>query len=244
MRRSTALALLAPAVLAAAGTGLVRAQDRVAEGRRLYITGCSSCHGLHGEGSRENVPSLLRSGEATVYYYLQTGRMPMADAEEQPRRKPRAYDQGEIAALVRYVTTLGQGPSLPDLDEHEGDIAEGGALYRTNCAPCHSAAGIGGALSYGRAAPSLRQSEPLVVAAAVRAGPGQMPVFGREQIDDEELASIARYVRSTQGPPNRGGAALGGAGPIPEGFVAWLFGIGTLLLAALWVGRREGERRR
>lgn len=237
------VAVLLPA-LAVAGSSLVRAQDRVASGRQLYITGCSSCHGLRGVGdARSGVPSLRRAGEALTYYYLRTGRMPMSDVEEQPRRKAQAYGDEQIEALVAYVTTLGDGPDLPDVDPDSGSLTEGGELYRSNCAPCHSAAGIGGALSYGRAAPSLAQSEPLVIAAAMRAGPGQMPVFGPELVDDEELAAIVRYVRSTQNPPSPGGAGLGGAGPIPEGFVAWVFGIGSLLLAALWVGRREGDAR-
>jgi ubiquinol-cytochrome c reductase cytochrome c subunit len=238
-----ALGLVAVAVTAGvlvAGPAASSQEDRAAEARRLYVTGCSSCHGLEGQGT-DRAPSLERAGPAAAYYYLETGRMPMADPDEQPRRKRPAYTPEEIELLVEHVATLGDGPAIPAVDAAAGDLAEGGELFRANCAPCHAAAGIGGALSDGRAAPGLHESNPEVIAAAVRVGPGQMPQFDEQVIDDEELASIVRYARYLDSPETPGGAPLGGAGPIPEGFVAWLFGIGTLLLATLWIGRRMGD---
>ena len=207
------------------------------DGRQLYVTGCSSCHGLDGSGTRRG-PSLQASGEASAYYYLSTGRMPLAD-ETQPRRKPAAYSGAEIDLLVDYVASLGSGPPLPHLDLEAGDLAEGGVLYRSHCGPCHTAAGIGGALSSGGAAPSVQPAAPLEAAAAIRSGPGQMPLFGPESLTDEEVNSIVGYVRFLESPPTPGGAALGGAGPIPEGFVAWIFGVGSLLLAVLWIGKLQ-----
>ncbi|HUR17322.1 MAG TPA: c-type cytochrome [Acidimicrobiales bacterium] len=211
-------------------------------GRQLYLTGCSSCHGVDGAGS-ERGPSLRQAGGAAAYYYLSTGRMPLADEQAQPRRKDPAYSPAEIGLLVEYVASLGGGPRLPHVDPAAGDLAQGGVLYRSNCAPCHTAAGIGGALSYGRAAPSLHSSGPLQVASAVRVGPGQMPKFGSETFDQEELDSIVRYVQHLRAPPTPGGAALGSAGPIPEGFVAWFFGVGALVLAVLWIGKRQDQNR-
>ena len=35
-----------------------------------------------------------------------------------------------------------------------------------------------------------------------------------------------------------GGSDLGKFGPVPEGLVAWLVGIGVLVLATLWIGNR------
>lgn len=208
--------------------------------RQLYITGCSSCHGFDGKGT-DRGPSLEHAGAASAYYYLSTGRMPMTD-RGQPERKDPAYTEEQIALLTAYVAALGDGLPLPELDQSEGDLVVGGVLYRANCAPCHSAAGIGGALTYGSYAPSLHQSEPLQIAAAVRVGPGDMPAFGRVVFDDEEVASLVRYVRFLQDPPNPGGAGLGGAGPIPEGFVAWLFGLGTIVAATVWITRGRPDR--
>ncbi len=217
-----------------------RDEELVAEGRELYLFGCSSCHGLYGEGG-ERAPSLVDAGGASAYYYLSTGRMPLTD-EGQPQRKPPAYTPAQIAALVAFVASIGNGPPVPDVDVAQGDLSRGGVLYRANCAPCHNAAGVGGALSYGRAAPSLGSAEPLVIASAMRIGPGEMPVFGPDIVSDEELNSIIRYALYLQSPATPGGLPLGGAGPVPEGLAAWLLGMGTLVLVVAWIGTRQHRR--
>lgn len=212
--------------------------ERLAEARQLYLLNCSSCHGATGEGT-DVAPSLEQSGAASAFYYLATGRMPMADYEQQPRRKDLRLTTDEIRLLVAYVAALGDGPALPVVDPVSGDLALGGVLYRANCAACHAAAGIGGALSYGQAAPTISQADPLVIASAVRAGPGLMPVFGEQTLDEEELAAVVRYALYLQDPVSPGGATLGGAGPVPEGFVGWVVGVGMLVLATFWIGRVE-----
>ena len=170
--------------------------------------------------------------------------MPMASSEEQPVRKPPAYSPEEIDALVAYVASLGDGPALPDVDVAAGDEAEGGVVYRANCQACHSASGSGGALSYGRAAPRLSEATPSQVGAAVRAGPGQMPVFGPDTIDGEALDDLASYVEYLRAPEDPGGVPIGRTGPIPEGFVAWLVGMPALLALVAWIGTRSPVRRR
>jgi ubiquinol-cytochrome c reductase cytochrome c subunit len=217
-------------------------------GRELYLTGCSSCHGPEGEGTvaadgSERGPSLLESGEAGAYYYLSTGRMPLADIEDQPTRKEPAYGPEEIDALVAYVGSLGDGPAIPEVDIEDGDLAAGGELFRANCQACHSASGSGGALSSGRAAPGLADATPTQVAAAVRVGPGQMPVFGPETLDDDDLNDLVRYVEYLDDPADPGGLPIGRTGPIPEGFVAWLVGMGALLALVAWIGTRSPARR-
>jgi ubiquinol-cytochrome c reductase cytochrome c subunit len=221
----------------------------LAEGRELYETGCSSCHGPDGRGvvapdGSTRGPSLENAGEASAYYYLSTGRMPLANSEEQPQRKEPAYDDEEIAALVAFVGTLGEGPAIPDVDTADADLAAGGEVFRANCQACHSASGSGGALSYGRAAPRLSDATPTEVGAAVRIGPGQMPVFGPETISDDELDDLAAYVEYLRSPEDPGGIPIGRTGPIPEGFVAWIIGVPALLALVAWIGTRMPLRRR
>lgn len=252
MRRPAAWAAAGVVVLALAMWPMAGARARVPPprlhavqqddpGRQLYVTGCSSCHGLDGRGT-DRGPTLERAGAAAAYYYLSTGRMPLAASGQQPSRKDPVYTEQEIELLTAYVASLGEGEPVPEVEDGEGDLAHGGVLFRASCAACHSAAGIGGALSYGGYAPSLGQSEPRQIAAAVRVGPGNMPAFGPQTFNDEEVAALVRYVRFLQSPPNPGGARLGGAGPIPEGFVGWVFGMGALILATVWIGkRREGR---
>lgn len=222
--------------------------EQLQEGRRLFMTSCASCHGADGHGvtqpsGRVQGPPLLGVGEAAAYYMLQTGRMPLANPGEQPVAKPRAYPPAEQAALVAYVASLGPGPKVPAIDLTHADTAKGGELFRENCAPCHNAVGAGGALSYGRHAPSLVNAPPLVVGAAVRYGPGQMPRFGQRTLSDEQVTDIADYVKYLHHPQNRGGLSLGGLGPVPEGFVVWVLGLGALLLVALWISKRVKDYR-
>jgi ubiquinol-cytochrome c reductase cytochrome c subunit len=246
--------LAVSAVLMAIVGGRAAAQtpsnsDLVSQGKALYDTGCVSCHGPDGKGvttpdGEVRGPSVQSAGEAGVYYQLSTGRMPLADPHDEAVRKRPAYTDDEINALVAYVGSLGNGPKLPSIDVEHVDVAAGGELFRANCAPCHSASGAGGALSYGNAAPPLSQAEPLQVGAAVRSGPGQMPVFGSEAFNDQQLNDIAAYVQYLRRPQDPGGIPIGRTGPVPEGFVAWFFGMGALVALVAWIGTRSPVRRR
>ena len=168
-------------------------------------------------------------GAASADFQLSTGRMPLTDPSAQAVRKPPAFSPDEIDALVAYVASLGDGPPIPDVDPAAGDLAEGGTLFRLNCAACHSAAGTGGALSYGDDAPKLWSATPLQIAEAIRTGPGQMPVFGPDTFSDHQVNSIVRYVRYLSDPDDPGGFSLGRIGPITEGMVALLLGLPILL---------------
>jgi ubiquinol-cytochrome c reductase cytochrome c subunit len=253
-RRLLRPVLLVPLVAAglylASGTGPARSEERgdVERGRELYLTGCSSCHGIDGRGvdapdGSERGPSLAHAGAASAYYMLTTGRMPLANSEERPVRKDPAYRPAQIRDLIAYVATLGTGPPIPHVDVASGELAFGGELYRANCQPCHSASGAGGALSYGRAAPQLSKATPTQIGAAIRTGPGQMPVFGPDTLSSHEVDSIARYVKYLEHPDDRGGVSLGRLGPIPEGFLIWVLGVGLLIVICTWIGGRTRDRR-
>ncbi|MEY2421492.1 MAG: ubiquinol-cytochrome c reductase cytochrome c subunit [Acidimicrobiaceae bacterium] len=216
-------------------------------GKELFAVGCSSCHGQAGGGvttpdGQLRGPSLTASGEAGAFYELSTGRMPLANSNDEPRRKRAVYNTEEIASLVAYVGSLGNGPKLPNVDVSNTNVAHGGELFRANCAPCHSASGAGGALSYGRAAPSLGAAQPQEIGAAVRSGPSQMPVFGPDALSSSELNDVVAYVGYLRAPEDPGGLPIGRIGPVPEGFVAWFFGAGALLAIVAWIGTRAPAR--
>jgi ubiquinol-cytochrome c reductase cytochrome c subunit len=243
------LAVALPLIVAAGVTMLLTTrataqEDLLAEGEQLYAQSCASCHGTDGSGIEiedggAGGPSLLDAGEAGAYYYLSTGRMPLNSPTEQPIEKDPAFKPEEIDALVAYVASLGDGPDLPDIDLTDADLADGGMLYRANCQACHSASGSGGALSYGRAAPSLGSAKPSQIGAAVRTGPGQMPVFGPDLVSDSDLNDLVRYVEYLDSPEDPGGLPIGRTGPIPEGFVAWLIGMVALVALVYWIGTRN-----
>lgn len=211
----------------------------VAAGRQLYLVACTTCHGSEGEGVEDRGPSLLGVGAASADFYLSTGRMPLDRPLGQSERKRVAYTPAQIRMLVAYVASLGPGPPIPDVDPAAGDLGEGYELYANNCAPCHGAAGSGGALGHAVYAPPLKRATPVQVAEAVRIGPGAMPLFGPEALDDHQLASVVRYTEYIKDPVDRGGHGLGHIGTIPEGFVAWVFGLGAMLVAVRWIGTKD-----
>src|SRR5690606_16411377 len=115
----------------------------IEEGKKLYATGCSSCHGTGGQGTSDG-PSLVGVGSAAVDFQVGTGRMPAQQPGAQVPEKKKIYSQDEINQLAAYVASLGSGPVTPTKDQYDpngADIANGGQLFRTNCAQCHNFTG-------------------------------------------------------------------------------------------------------
>jgi ubiquinol-cytochrome c reductase cytochrome c subunit len=209
----------------------------VKEGRSLYMTGCSTCHGLNLQGGAGG-PSLVGVGAASVVYQVESGRMPLVAGQVQAPRKDAKYTFEQIDQLAAFIQANGGGPEVPKKLTDDGQLALGGDLFRTNCASCHNSAGSGGALSYGKYAPSLKPASERVIQTAMLSGPESMPRFGDNQLTPEEKQAITSYVRYVTQSANPGGNDLGKFGPVPEGLVAWLVGIGLLVLITLWIGAR------
>ena len=211
---------------------------QVQEGRDLYLSGCSTCHGLNLEGGAGG-PSLIGVGASAVVFQVESGRMPLAAGVQQaPRKKPR-YSIEEIDELAAYIQSNGGGPTVPEGSLTDGDLQLGGALFRTNCASCHNFAGSGGALTYGKYAPKLGPASARVVYTAMQHGPESMPRYSDAQLKPEEKRAITRYVRYITQSGDVGGAGLGRYGPLSEGLVAWVVGITVLVGMTLWIGARS-----
>lgn len=247
MRSPVVLALAvvaAGSLIGVVRSGHVTAQEERSDadpagalGAALYARDCAGCHGPDGEGSPRGIP-IADAGEAGAHYALVTGRMPLRDEDDEPRRGSPKYDGRELAALVDHVAGLGDGPPLPDLDWRAADVSDGGALYRLHCGACHSATAIGGALAYDHTAPSLMPSEPSVVAAAVITGPGAMPSFAPQGFTEDELADIVAYVQEIRTPVDRGGWPIFRAGRVDEALFAWLVAVPVVLVTVAWIARR------
>jgi ubiquinol-cytochrome c reductase cytochrome c subunit len=219
-------------------------QETTAFGRSLYQQGCQSCHGPDpaGPSNYSTVPSLRDAGgAAAVDWVLRTGRMPwrstVGPAVE--RGKPK-YDPSEIRALSLYVGEAVGDRDIPSVDPAQGDVRRGRDLYSQACAACHGMNGAGAALGGANIAPSLRDVSALDVAETMKIGPGVMPVFQGGEYNAEGVNSIAAYVEDLKtGADDVGGAPIGGKGPVPEGFVAWVIGLGSLVLVAWWIGEKS-----
>jgi ubiquinol-cytochrome c reductase cytochrome c subunit len=242
-----AIALLAVGGFYTAFTGAPSAEattarsQQIEEGKALFLRGCSSCHGLNAEGT-DSGPTLIGVGAASVDFQVGTGRMPLAEVSQQAMRKTPVYTEEQTAALAAYVASLAPGPAIPSADqldyERDGNTAEGGALFRTNCAMCHNAAGQGGALTQGKYAPTLMGVSAKHMYEAMITGPQAMPVFADTTMTPEQKLSIIKFLKHVEEETNVGGASLGRVGPVTEGLFAWVVGLGLLIGSAVWLGAK------
>jgi len=233
------LLTLVYAAVAPRGSAAGTTDPNVVAGRALFEKySCASCHGMNAEGG-QRAPSLIGVGAAAVDFQMSTGRMPLQHHSAQAPRHPPVASEAEIQQIAAFVQSLGGGPQIPNVDGwQQSDVAFGGALFRTNCAQCHNFVGAGGALTYGRFAPSLSRATPTEIYEAMITGPENMPVFGDKTITPAQKLAIINYIKSVQHEANPGGAGLGRIGPVSETLVGILVGLGLAVLATLWLGTK------
>ncbi len=248
------LALVAVGMLYAAVTGLGgstasagsgSASPLITQGKNLFAVSCATCHGMAAQGT-DVAPSLVGAGAAAVDFQLSTGRMPLKEVGAEAARKPPVYSQQEIDAIAAYVASLGGGPAVPtdqQVSTAGADTALGQSLFNANCAQCHNYSGAGGALTDGKYAPALTQATNKQIYEAMLTGPEAMPVFNNSTLSPSAKRDIIAYVTQTRAEANPGGFSLGRVGPTTEGLVAWLGGIGALVLAAMWITAKRREER-
>jgi ubiquinol-cytochrome c reductase cytochrome c subunit len=249
------LALVAVGMLYAAVTGLGSSnasasspgpsQQQIAQGKDLFVVSCATCHGIYGQGTSQG-PSLVGAGAASVDFQMSTGRMPAKVTDAQQPRKPVTFTPQQIYAIAAYVASFGGGPSIPSSSQVSpsgADTALGQELFSANCAQCHNFSGAGGALTDGKYAPPLTQATNRQIYEAMLTGPEAMPVFNDSTITPAEKRDIIAYVTQTRSEPNPGGFSLGRVGPVTEGLVAWLGGMGALVFAAMWITAKRREER-
>ena len=221
------------------------AQDStaVAQGHSLFEDSCSSCHGLDAQGTAE-APSLIGAGAAAVDFQMSTGRMPARELGAENDRKPTTFSQQQIYDIAGYIASLGGGPAIPPasaVSTSGANTALGEELFSANCSQCHGFAGAGGALTYGKTAPSLNASTPTQIYEAMQTGPEAMPVFGDGTITPAEKKDIIAYVTQTRAEANPGGFSLGRTGTTTEGLLGWLGGLGFLVLIAMWLTAKRRD---
>jgi len=215
-------------------------------GQSLYLQNCASCHGVQAngvpaDGTAGSYPNLIGLGAATVDFWIASGRMPAADPRsiQAERHSPRLTN-AQAVAIASWVNSLDPAyPAIPTPNLKGADVSNGEALFALNCAACHTITGGGDALASGTYAPSLRNIPGYQVVEAIRTGPGNMPRF-TGNLSDYQVRDIVAYVTGEiQHPQNPGGLGLGGLGPVAEGFIGLLLGVGLLALVGYWVGERE-----
>ena len=66
-------------------------------------------------------------------------------------------------------------------------------------------------------------------------------MFGPKTLSDDDVDAIAAYVQYLRRPSDPGGLATGHIGPVSEGAVGWLIGLGLLLGVSRWIGTRTSS---
>ncbi len=238
-------------------------EELVQEGRQLFLVGCAFCHGPNGEGvltqsGSQYGPALTDVGAAAVDFQVGTGRMPMAQPGAQAPRKEVVYTERETAALAAYVASLGTGPAIPDEElystadlgeeEREELITRGSQIFLANCTACHNFEGSGGAMPRGGYAPKIRGVEPKYIYEAMLTGPQSRDPFSDGNIPPEDKKAVIAYLEELDEQPSYGGFTFGGLGPVSDGIIAWVVGVGGLVGFAVWIAahttrtsRKKGE---
>ena len=218
-------------------TTLAASPSQIDEGRAVFAQRCATCHGDNAEGTSQG-PSIVGLGAAAYDFQMSTGRMPLAQPTSQPERRRPVLTRGEIDAIIAYLESLSfLGPGIPEVHPEEGNLSKGEQVYELDCAACHGVTGNGGAVGP-RRGPDVHTATLVQVAEAVRTGPTTMPVFGRGVVSSKDMNSLLRYVRYLREPEDRGGAGLNHVGPLIEGFVAILLGLGIIVLTTRFIGER------
>lgn len=228
--RLTVRSLLPLLLLVCQGALAQSSQGAAPDGGAIFTQRCARCHGDHGQGVNAAI----------------TFAGPSLQAEHDEGAAITAMEVGPShMPIFSYVLSVEQMRAVAEFVTHQlavipltgGNISDGGKLFREYCAPCHRTAVRGGALAFtGVNAPALVGKSPAMVAGAIRFGPGPMPSFPASVLNDQQLASIVKYVEFVEQPPTPGGGSLRWYGPVAEGFVGWMVVLGLVLVTG-WIER-------
>ena len=222
--------------------------ELVDRGAQLFGANCAICHGEQGRGVSQPAsqagPSLIGVGAASTDFMIRSGRMPMTDAQDRLQRRPSRYSEEDTRALVAFVESLapGQGPDIPDIEGwEEANLSHGLELFTQNCAACHGPTAQGVAVGQRDISSSLDVVPPEQIAEAVRSGPGVMPRFLSDTMSDEDLQSVVAWVMDLRDRESPGGWSFGRSGPVAEGAIAIVVGLGLLTIVMYLLGEKSHD---
>lgn len=236
-------------------------QSLVREGSVLYGVHCSTCHGADLAGA-PGAPSLLQAGGAAIDFYLTTGRMPIAlrssesdiahgalgasvASGAQDYHIPPLFDAQQTLAIEAYVDARARAITpIPHVILDGTKLTRGRRLFENNCQACHGAGAQGATAGTQWVALPLDRATPTQIGEAIRIGPGVMPRFTPDALSASDVDAVATYVRAlVDDPQTYGGATLGYLGPVTEGAVGAIVGVGFLFWVIYFTGTRADGRR-
>jgi len=225
-------------------------QAQIEKGRQLFLVSCAFCHGQNGQGvltqgGSQLGPALTDVGAAAVDFQVGTGRMPMTMPGPQAKEKQPSFSDQEISDLAAYVASLGTGPGIPDKQLYSTQgmsqsqinalVQRGGQIFLANCTACHNFEGSGGAMPRGGFAPRIRGVSSKHIYEAMLTGPQSMDTFSDGNIPPQDKKAVIAYLNNLNNTPSYSGLTLGGLGPVSEGLIGWVVGLGFLVGFAVWI---------
>jgi cbb3-type cytochrome c oxidase subunit III len=212
---------LAAAALLAAGCGFGGVASGAQRpdtqtGKQLFTASCGSCHTLQAAGTSGTIgPNLdnafamdVQEGysqnaiENVVLDQIRLGSGPIATYTTHTRFTPqtqmpanilKGQDAIDVAAYVASVA----GTSGFSTSGSSGSATSGAAIFKGNCASCHTLAAAG---ATGTVGPDLDQLMPAlaVVVRQVTNGGTIMPAF-KGTLSTAQIQAVAKYVSSVAG---------------------------------------------
>ena len=231
--------------------------DEMSVAKFVYLRDCSVCHGVDAQGTAYG-PSLKGVGRAAVDFYISTGRMPLV-ANARPAKSPQGVPPpGQRVADPHAQVRRGLPRVLASAERRVGELHCVDRAGRSG-RPAGRGASESRRRRAGVPASSARRVTP-GRASAVRSingrrrvctprrrprsprrcesGPGRCRCSGTRRFLPIRSSDLVGYVRYLDHPENRGGDPLWYLGPVAEGAVAIILGLGALLLCARWIGER------
>ena len=211
MHRAVGAALLSLGALAlgACGTpGLASEAADPSQGKVIFKQTCGGCHTLREAGTQGSNPVQNPSSGPNLDDAFAASRMEGYDestirevVREQidyptPPMPDNLLGDADADAVAVYVALVAADPKakVADIGGGGGGGGAGDAksLFSTNCGSCHKLADAG---TSGTVGPDLDQAKPSFEKAVqqIKNGGGGMPAFGN-QLDDEQIRALARYV--------------------------------------------------
>lgn len=198
---------------------------QASDGKSIFLTNCSACHGANGQGGgpfpplagNAAVTAADTGGIIQIVLNGRTGPLTVNGAQYGGNMPAwRDLSDADIAAVLTYIRSAWNN-SAPAVSADQVAAARapvamtGEALFATHCATCHQTAGQGTAafppLAGNAVVTSADPSAMIAVIVNGRSGPldvngktfnGTMPTW-KGQLTNADIASVATYVRSAWG---------------------------------------------
>jgi cbb3-type cytochrome c oxidase subunit III len=184
-------------------------------GQQLFSQNCAACHTLQAAGATATIGPNLDNAfaadrkegypetsiENVVLDQIRLGSGPLATYTTNKKFTPqttmpanlvKGQDAIDVAAYVASVAGVGGFSAAP------GNVGTNGqAIFKANCASCHTLAAAG---ATGTVGPNLDQLKPAmaVVVRQVTNGGSIMPAF-KGKLSAAQIQAVAKYVSSSAG---------------------------------------------